>query len=327
MNRRDFLKQAGVTVGTLAAGVGGFGVAKALPLTKPEVSPEIEDNGTELIGDNRFLNGFKLLDLQRPPAVYANWQPYGDGAEPVWKVAQWSSRELLRVPEDVEKKRSITAIGNSCKKMTVAKAGKQSDLTLEVLGNTEYKGTPRTGAEPWVHLLVEQPIASCPRLTDLKKLDFHLEAKLLSSKLYKEEAFDPGKHAAQYQVFFYLVDRNKKSEGYGEMIWFGIPVYDNRIPFTERYEANDFAGSNMFICTLAHKDLCQKSAHDKEWITLEKDLLPSMLGAFEAAHKNGFMKKTKSPSDLYLTGMNMGWEVPGLLDVSLQVRKLSLRQK
>jgi hypothetical protein len=49
-----------------------------------------------------------------------------------------------------------------------------------------------------------------------------------------------------------------------------------------------------------------------------------MLKAYSIARQKGFMQKTNSLEDIYLTGMNMGWEVPGLLDVSLQVRRLSL---
>lgn len=201
---------------------------------------------------------------------------------------------------------------------------RKADLLLSVNGNAEYQGIPRIGNEPWVHLLVEQEIVEMPRLVDAEALPFHLEARLLKSQLYKPELFDAGKHTAQYQVFFYLQNRNKESKSYGELIWFGIPVYDNRSRYTERYEEKDFAGSGMFICTLAHKDLSPDSAHDGKWITLQNDLLPKMKEAFSIAKQKGFMQDANL-DDIHIEGMNMGWEVPGLLDVSLVIRNLSLR--
>ncbi|NCC59633.1 MAG: hypothetical protein EOM12_01625 [Verrucomicrobiae bacterium] len=273
--------------------------------------------GEELIRDSHFKGGFRLIDPELRVQDYGLWQPFSE-EKPVWAIAQWGTREKV-VPLN-----QSSTLSNSCKSISVTRSGSKADLTLAVNGNEEYEGVPRKGDEMWVHLLVEQEIESLPRLVDLKALNFHLEAKLLHSVLHKPELFDDGKHAAQYQAFFYLQDRNKQSEGYGEMIWFGIPVYDNRKRKTERYEALDFAGSGMFICTLAHEDLSADSAHDGKWITLEANLLPEMIKAYSIARAKGFMKKTKSLEDMHLTGMNMGWEVPGLLDVSLQVRRLSL---
>ncbi len=275
--------------------------------------------GEELIRDSHFKGGFHLIDPVLRVQDYGLWQPFSE-EKPVWKIAQWGTREKV-VPLNES---STLSLSNSCKSITVTRGGSKADLTLSVNGNEEYGGVPRNGDEMWVHLLVEQEIESLPRLVDLKALNFHLEAKLLHSVLHKPELFDDGKHAAQYQVFFYLQDRNRQSEGYEEMIWFGIPVYDNRKRKTERYEALDFAGSGMFICTLAHEDLCADSAHEGKWITLKANLLPEMIKAYSIARTKGFMKNTKSLEDLRLTGMNMGWEVPGLLDVSLQVRRLSL---
>ena len=306
MNRRTFLR--GVTLGTAAAFLPGCGSSRS---TRSALA------GEELIRDPRFKKGFRMLDPELRGQVYGIWQPLSQ-EEPVWSIAQWGTREK------VTPLNQNTTISNSCKSISVVRSGAKSDLTLAVNANEEYEGEPRAEERMWAHLLVEQEIKSLPRLLVLKALKFHLEAKLLHSTLYKPELFDAGKHAAQYQAFFYLQDRNRESEGYGEMIWFGIPVYDNRKRKTDRYEAKDFAGSGMFICTLAHEYLCADSAHDGNWITLEADLLPEMLKAYSIARQKGFMQKTNSLEDIYLTGMNMGWEVPGLLDVSLQVRRLSL---
>jgi hypothetical protein len=326
MNRRSFLRNL-----ALGAAGGYSALLAGCVSTEPQPEPGVvkysnTPDQAELISDPHFLKGFQLVDPEARTSNYGIWCPFFE-TTPVWKLAQWHTIQKLS-PNGMQRtaSRDSAQIANDCKAVTVTTPEhSRSDLILEVLGNTEYQGTPRAGDEPWVHLLVEQAIETKPRLVDLTALNFHLEARLLFAKLYKPKQFDETKHAAQYQVFFYLQDTNRKSEGYGEMIWFGVPVYDNREWMTDRYEAADFAGSGMFICTLAHEDVCPDSAHGGKWITLEADLLPQMKEAFSIAQKKGFMQKTKSLEDIRLTGMNMGWEVPGLLDVSLQTRNLSLR--
>lgn len=309
VNRRTFLKEAGLV----------FGGGMLLPgcLSRDRQSESLQNKGVEVMSDPQFIHGFHLVDPELRNTDYALWQPREQDLEPAWKLVQWNTRERVSPTKDF-------IIQNSYKEIAVATSGRHRDLVLSVNGNAEYQGIPRTGNEPWVHLLVEQEIVSMPTLTSAATLPFHLEARLLKSQLFKSELFDAGKHAAQYQVFFYLQNKNKESKSYGELIWFGIPVYDNRMRYTERYEAQDFAGSGMFICTLAHTDLSADSAHDEKWITLQGDLLPKMKEAFTIAQQKGFMQNANL-EDIHISGMNMGWEVPGLLDVSLQIRNLSLR--
>ncbi len=47
-------------------------------------------------------------------------------------------------------------------------------------------------------------------------------------------------------------------------------------------------------------------------------------GALETAWKRGFLTGSRGFADDRITGMNLGWEVPGLFDVEMQVRDLSL---
>ena len=40
--------------------------------------------------------------------------------------------------------------------------------------------------------------------------------------------------------------------------------------------------------------------------------------------KHGLLKDSKDLADYHISGMKIGWEVPGLFDVEMQVRNLSL---
>jgi hypothetical protein len=47
--------------------------------------------------------------------------------------------------------------------------------------------------------------------------------------------------------------------------------------------------------------------------------------ALETAWQRGFLTESKNLADYRISGMNIGWEVPGIFDVEMQLRKLSLK--
>jgi hypothetical protein len=125
-------------------------------------------------------------------------------------------------------------------------------------------------------------------------------------------------------MFLMVQNRNRQSPGFGKLVWFGIPLYDDRSRFPKEHKAQDFGGTSMFIFTLGGEVFTERSAHDREWITVDKDLRPLILEALETAWQRGFLRESRDVSDYRITGMNLGWEVPGLFDVEMQVRDLSL---
>jgi len=182
----------------------------------------------------------------------------------------------------------------------------------------------KSGGEPWVHLLVEQYFADPPSLTALTSARLRLKARLLQSEFLRTDEYSPGLHAAQFQLFLMLQNRNRQSPGFGKLVWFGIPIYDDRSRFPKEHKAQDFGGTAMFIFTPGGEVFTDRSAHDREWITIDKDLRPLFVESLETAWQRGFLRESRDLADYRITGMNLGWEVPGLFDVAVQVRDLSL---
>ena len=140
--------------------------------------------------------------------------------------------------------------------------------------------------------------------------------------------YSPQLHAAQNQIYFTLQNRNPKSAGYGQLLWFGVPIYDDRERIPKSYQAKDAGkedASGMFIYLVDGREFTARSLHDKEWVTIDNDLLPLMCTGLQAAWKSGFLKDSRSLADYQITGMNLGWEVPGSFNVEMQVRDLSLK--
>ena len=139
--------------------------------------------------------------------------------------------------------------------------------------------------------------------------------------------YSPQLHAAQNQIYFTLQNRNRKSAGYGQLLWFGCRFTDNRERIPKSYRAKDAGkedASGMFIYLVDGREFTARSLHDKEWVTFDKDLLPFMREGLKAAWKLGFLKDSQSLADYRITGMNLGWEVPGSFDVEMQLRNCRL---
>ncbi len=305
----------------------GFNVALLLGLAVLDGAATDLKPGRELIPDNHFRQGFILWD-PKPGHHVANGELKGfdPRAKPIWGLAQWTSKFPLNAAALREIPGGVLICSNAAKGITLGSAGApQADISLAANSAVEYGANARRPGDPWVHLLVEQEFKVPAPIERLSAAKFHLEARLLRSRNLHRNDYSPAVHAAQFQVFFTVQNRNPQSPGYGDLLWFGIPVYDNRARFPKEHKSKDFGGTAKFIFTPDGRTFTPDSAHDGQWITIDKDLLPLMGEALETAWARGFLSGSNNPGDYAIGGMNMGWELPGTFDVDMQVRNLSLK--
>lgn len=320
-SRRQFL------VGTAAlAGIGRVLIAGEAP-GKPAGAAPAKATPRELVRDPHFQAGFRLIEPKPGKrAVYGRLAGDSDKAEPAWDLDQWSSRFPLAETSAASMNSGVRRWANTAKSVTLGQPGTaEADLSLAVNASVEYGQRARKSGEPWVHLLVEQSFADPPSLASLTSARLRLKARLLRSELHRTEDYSPDRHAAQFQMFLTLQNRNRQSPGFGKLLWFGIPLYDDRSRFPKAHKAQDFGGTAMFIFTPGGDVFTDRSAHDREWITVDKELRPLFVEALETAWQRGFLTESRDLADYRVTGMNLGWEVPGIFDVAMQVRDLSLR--
>ncbi len=318
-SRRRFLR--------MAAALAGMGPVLAAAAGEPTAdgSPGAATSRRELIRDPHFRAGFRLIEPQPGRRVeYGRLTGLG-GGDPVWDLDQWSSRLPLAAGPPATTEAGLRRWTNTAKSVTLGEAGTAAaDLALAVNASVEYAGRARKAGEPWVHLLVEQSFADPPSLAALTSARLRLQARLLRSEFHRTEDYAPGLHAAQFQMFLMLQNRNRQSPGFGKLAWFGIPLYDDRSRFPQAFKAQDTGGTAMFIFTPGGEVFSGRSAHDREWIRVDQELRPLFLEALATAWQRGFLSESRELADYRVTGMNLGWEVPGLFDVEMQVRDLSL---
>lgn len=274
----------------------------------------------QLIVDPQFQLGCQLLSpVPGKVVVVETLRLPGATAEPVWSMAQWHSKySLAGVPLETVKP-SVFRLANEGKSVTWGTGG---ELILEVIGSREYGKRARQKGEQWPHLLLSQRFQHAPTLASIERADFTIQVRLLRAVLHRTGDYTPNLHAAQFQVFFNLQNLNRKSAGYGDYLYFGIPLYDSRYRIPRTFAAPDQA--SKFIFTPAGDTYTSQSVHDGEWVRVEKDLYPLFRQALQAAWDKGFLKDSRELSDYCISAMNFGWEVPGILDVAVQTRDLGL---
>lgn len=292
-----------------------------------EPSESCAQESVEEIADAHFHHGFILLSPELGKKI-----PYGKisgfvPGEPVWTLAQWASKLPLQ-PGDAERMDNGSLRYSNEGKSILLGASNSEDagLSLAIFGGEEYGHSARKNGEDWVHLLIQQELIRKPSLATLSEAKFRIEARLTKAKKIPTANYSPTLHAAQFLIYFSVQNLNRESPGFGKYLWFGIPIYDDRTKLIKGSFALD-RGTNMYMYSLPWNLLSRKSAHSRQWIQIDLDLLPLMKEGLETAWKQGVLAESKSLEDYHIAGINMGWELPGTFDVEMQVRNLSLKTK
>jgi hypothetical protein len=302
--------------------ISGVAVAWSLSL-----SDFVSGAERELLRDSHFQRGFALLEAATGKRVVQRILEGPDKTDkPAWDLAQWSSKHptLPVLPEKLPD--GAVRYANPGKVVTIGLPGTEGgDLSLAVNASAEYGTRPREEGDPWVHLLTQQVFDNPPSLAELRACRLHVGMRLKQSRLVTPEGYSPARHAAQMQIFLTISNRKTGSPGYGQYLWFGVPLYDNRERLPSGFKAQDRGDTKMFIYTLAAADVTSESAHDGKWVTIDKDLLPLLREALQVAWSRGFLKDSTDFVDYRIGGAFVGWEVPGIFDVDAQVRDFSLK--
>lgn len=299
----------------------------------------------ELLPDPGFARGFRLRGLGQPDDDGRDKGVFGTlparGA-PVWTLAQWAARPSLADPAATRRLQlgdQQFALSNLSKRVSVdCRAG---ELGLGLFASACYDH-PRSGGESWPHLLAEAPLtdvrqpARLNRLADLQRLDVSFACRL-DAFADRHPGADPALHAAQFQLFLYVQNLTRGDDGYGDMMWFGIPIFDNRRPSKEETYQRDGGkadASGKFIYSMASRECLADGQGfvrggrllangDARWVPFRVDALPLIERAYRLARARGYLA-TSEWGDLYVSALNVGWEMPGSYDGAMRLRGLSL---
>ena len=304
------------------------------------------DAPRELLPDPTFAQWFNLRGLGQPDDDGGMKGVFRSSAAkvgaPAWTLGQWASKHSLADPSCTRQAQLSAGrfqIANPSKRVIVD--SRRGELELGLFASACYE-RPRQKNEPWPHLLAEASLtdtrypADACRVEQIKRLDVSMACRL-TEFADKHPGADPDLHAAQFQLFLYVQNLTPGDDGFGDMLWFGIPIFDNRRPLKEETYQRDGGkpdASGKFIYSLPSKACLPhgqtffkggRVAADKDarWSTVRVDAAPWIVYAYKLARKNGYLPTTEL-KDLYVSGLNLGWEMPGTYDAVMQVRAFSL---
>lgn len=299
----------------------------------------------ELFKDTKFANGFNVSGLSSKTdghSIKARFD-YGDATRrPNWRVAQFDTKYSFADMEKThfsEMHPGIYKIVNPSKEITLDT--NTGELGLKLLSSTVYE-KPREYGERWPHLLIEDfgmyadsKNKFAYKLKNISQLRFHVKQKLTYFDDRMGNTANQENHAAMFFAYLYVTGTNNK--GVSERIWFGFPLFDNRYAFSDEYGKKDGGkddASDFFIYNIPSRAFTNTTFHNAEgvpvgsvdnpWMNIDIDVMPHIQRALEAAQSKGFMQGVKM-EDLYINGMNMGWEHPGTYDTEMVIKDLSLK--
>ncbi len=292
-----------------------------------------------LIPDLYFKEGFKVRDLggNQGTTNYIGYFPKDTEEETVkWTLAQWSARYSFTdetVSEEWQPSEGVWFVSSPNEVFGV---DTNTGLVTFQCNASKCYDTHRTGSEPWMHLLIETAFIredNWGKLSEMKHLKVSADTQLTKFEDYMGNAFNGGIHAAQFLMYLTIQNLNQESEDYGKYIWFGIGMFDNRSEDISAYYNLD-QGTGSMIYSLASSDTCTGSyryvkdgviqaGEDTPWVSYYRDVIDDVKKAFETVQAGGMLQNS-TLDDMYIAGMNIGWEVPGTYDVEMLVKNLDV---
>ena len=281
----------------------------------------------DLLKDPQFSLGFRLVETTPgKKTVLRNLQPPGVTTEPQWYLCQWNSRYCLSSAPRVVLPSGTVKYTNNAKLLTFGhRSYEGADLVLGVDSRPEYRGRLRKNGQPWPHLLIEQDDVSIHPFKDITQIYMHVETRLLTSERFDLAGYTPDLHTAQFQLTLIIQNRNRESAGFGDFIWFNVQIYDERYRLCPLYAAQDTADpSAKMIYAPPTALFTNQSVHDGQWVTFSKDIYPVIQEALDEARARGYLSTSPDNTHFAVSSVILGWEVPGVNYVQMQVRNLRL---
>ena len=287
--------------------------------------------GIELIADPGFAAGFRAFDA-RGVEQTITWNP---GATQVfWQVRQHHSRSCA----GDRTRHAWDGRTFTFRDEFAALSFGTDGAALALNAAREYDGRYRAAGDPWPHLFLEQRISeprghlasNAPSIANLARLDLSIDVRLARHEPGPTASRDAKIHAAQFLLFLTIQNLNRASAGYGDYVWFGTAVFDDREAVTRLHAHRDAGsdrkrGTDKFIYDTGIAPYSKAVVGNGDWVSVRGDLLPQIQAGLAAAWKQGFLPASTNAADYRVGGVVIGWEVTGLHDVEMAVRALSIR--
>ena len=299
-----------------------------------------------LLSDSSFKNGFGLFSPETTTAhvedrlIDYNGEAETDFYNPeadlsyYWTMCQWWTPYNF-VNATYSKNGETHIYENESRRLEVNPG--EGSLHMELNADMEYEekfGGPRDPAASWSHFLIQQNFPSELVKSPSTFEDLYVEMDVtIEESAYLGEGQPLGAECAQLLFYFCLFNRvpadsNPEEVGVnGTGMWFGVPIYDSRYDYVDRYIGGDtgFVGStNRMIYSIPSQSYMGRGPVEmNHTYKIRIDVLDLLKEAFIYGVKNDYLPNCLW-NNLYLTYMNFGWELPGQYKVSSTLSNLDI---
>lgn len=298
-----------------------------------EKEEQIEESKIQLLQDRYFENGFIISPADNDPQPDNRYPldyelTYGSpNGQISWLLGQAGNRfgladEYAISGKVVEYIDNEYILEDTSKKILINPD--QGYITLELNASKEYLD-PREPKEAWPHLLLQQGLSRNLILSEANSVTLSMGITLNKlDRMMSDEEYIESLHTAQFLM--YIVVRTNAALDANEFMWFGIPFLDARYTVLDEggmIDAGTAGNTGKFIYQMPQADFMPNGMVLNQKIDVDIDLLPYFGRALVLAKENGALLNS-TLDDLYITNMNIGYELPGTYDVSITIRDFSL---
>lgn len=157
----------------------------------------------------------------------------------------------------------------------------------------------------------------------MDSLELNISFTMEQMEKVAPELFNYNLHTAQFQLFFVVSSSNPADGDF----WYGIPFYEAR-----QTEAGEVVGPNggfdngtsMWIASAGTRATVGEPIQKGKRYDVKFDILKGIKEGLAQAQENGYMLSTTA-EDLSIANFNLGWEVPGIYDVSVAIHNFEIR--
>ena len=314
-----------------------------------------------ILHDKKFEQGFLVRGLGAPiygddieyfgdmydPFVFFTYEK--KGLEPKWNICQWASRYPFHDKDNTTDPFNyrFTEEGGGKylyenRSKTVEVDTSAGEIRLKLDANECYK-YPRTAGQEWPHLLLEQTmsLASAPdknaRICTARSVRAKLNVKMNDFIDYMGDTADGSLHSAMLIFYFFVSNLDPETKTFSDMLWFGMPIFDNRYAYTAEASFPDSgskgSATEKWIFNISSTEFFDpdnnlydptgKTILKGEWKTVDVELLSLLKKGFESAQRAGYMARSRW-ENLYINGMYIGFELPGTYMLDMSIKNLDI---
>ncbi|UJR32874.1 hypothetical protein I4U23_020335 [Adineta vaga] len=243
-----------------------------------------------------------------------------------WQMVQWNSHSNISLNGIYVKDNRSRGMQWSTddKRFIIFQDGR---LQMSVNGYHEYEGKYKAPDAPWVHLLIQQDIGipgGAKPLSDVTELRWNLDVQLIYMDQHIQPGYDPSLHAGIFPLYMTIQNFISGDPDYGKYFWLGIGLYDDRVLMSPLYVNGD-KGTGSLIYSPAFSNFANVSVHSQRSVHVTGDMIPFVRLGLQAAVERGFLRSTDLRK-YHVGAMNIGWEVTGLNNGTIEIGNFSLKQ-